>query len=197
MHENRWENAVFQSTDWSNQPVPTKSKMESSCCLEPRKCAMKHSMNESKPLGGWSLLRQTSLTCKRRQRQWQRQWHSKKSIQQQSVAWPYKREWRGHDHHEKVCWSWWDLRCWQGVHLHTVDDSVQLHQTQNHERMSQTQAVAGINSLNSESLESSDSVQQNERGPREPKKQQEEKCAMHHCSSVRPKRFPTLLSRDR
>ena len=86
----------------------------------------------------------------------------------------------------RVCWSWWDLRCWQSVHLHTVDDSVQLHQTQNHERMSQTQAVAGINSLNSESLESSDSVQQNERDQESQKnsKRKSVPCAVAHQSDL-------------
>ena len=44
--------------------------------------------------------------------------------------------------------------------------------------MSPTQAVAGINSLNSKSLESSDSVQQKKRrGPSEPRKQQDESVA--------------------
>ena len=64
------------------------------------------------------------------------------------------------------------------MHLHTVDDNVQSHQSQTRG----TQAVAEINSLNSKSLESSDSVQQNG----EPGRNQDEKCDKHRSSSVRP-----------
>ena len=44
----------------------------------------------------------------------------------------------------------------------TVCSYIEHKEKKKHEGMSQTQAVAGINSLNSKSLESSDSVQQNE-----------------------------------
>ena len=60
------------------------------------------------------------------------------------------------------------------------------------QRMSQTQAVAGINSLNSKSLESSDSVQQNEGGQGSQEHSRKKNVAAHqsdrsdfHLSRVR------------
>ena len=44
-----------------------------------------------------------------------------KSIQLSLEAWPYRRECRGHDPTKKEeSQSGCDLRCWQGLPLHTV-----------------------------------------------------------------------------
>merc|ERR1712136_235025 len=51
--------------------------------------------------------------------------HSEKSNNCQMKAWPYRPECRGHDPHEKESVVLLKLALWQGVHLHTVKDSVQ------------------------------------------------------------------------
>merc|ERR1712136_24224 len=51
--------------------------------------------------------------------------HSEKSNNCQMKAWPYRPECRGHDPHEKESVVLLKLALWQGVHLHTVEDSVQ------------------------------------------------------------------------
>ena len=51
--------------------------------------------------------------------------HSHKSVQQLLEAWPYRLEWRGHDPAKKNLLHWCGLLCWQGLHVHTVGDSVQ------------------------------------------------------------------------
>ena len=72
------------------------------------------------------------------------------------------------------------------MYLHTVDDSVQSHRSQKHEGMSQTQAVAGINSPSSKSLESSDSVKQNEgdQGSQEDSKRKSVASTVAHQSDL-------------
>ena len=76
--------------------------------------------------------------------------HSKKSIQQSLVAWPYRRERRGHDPTRmslsKLVWRALLARC---ALTHTIDDSVQYIGSQVETRGEKTQAVAGVNSLNS------------------------------------------------
>ena len=76
--------------------------------------------------------------------------HSQKSIQHPSVAWPSKHEWKGHDPKKKSLWKLMGLaqlaKC---VLAHCWWQCVVTSNTKKKEGMSQTQAVAGLNSLNS------------------------------------------------
>ena len=51
--------------------------------------------------------------------------HSEKSGQQLLEAWPQRLESSGHDPAKKNLLHWCGLLCCQGLHVHTVDDSVQ------------------------------------------------------------------------
>ena len=51
--------------------------------------------------------------------------HSEKSNICQMKAWPSRQECRGHDPTKKESVLLMKLALWQGVHLHTVKDSVQ------------------------------------------------------------------------
>ena len=71
------------------------------------------------------------------------------------------------------------------------------HEEKKHEGISQTQAVAGINSLSSKSLESSDSVQQNEgsQGRQEDNRRKSVAGTVTHQSHLSD--FHFSLGRDR
>ena len=55
--------------------------------------------------------------------------HSDKSHIRRMKAWPYRQECRGHDPTKKESVLLMKLAHWQGVHLHTVKDSVQCIET--------------------------------------------------------------------
>ena len=91
--------------------------------------------------------------------------------------------------------SWCGLRCWQGLHLHTVDDSVQHMGSQGRKKHvgNKDTSCCWKKISEFESLESSDSVQHNEGRSRKTTGQPEEMCGRCRSSSVRPDRFPPLF----